>query len=88
MLKEVDKNMMEIKQEQQNFGIIAGMDAQVEAKRHQEPVVGGRHKECLEAARKNLESWRVSLRGCSCSGSPSTNFIWRIPSVKIGNLLE
>ena len=40
MLKEVDKNMMEIKQEQQNLGIIAGMDAQVEAKRHQEPFVG------------------------------------------------
>ena len=56
MLKEVDKNMQETKQEYQISGIIVGMDAQVEAKPHQEPFVG-EAQECPEAARQNLESW-------------------------------
>ena len=39
-LKEVDKNMPEIKQDYQIPGIIAGMDAQVQVKPNQEPFVG------------------------------------------------
>ena len=38
-LKEIDKNMQEIKQEYQISGIITGMDAQVEVKPHQERSV-------------------------------------------------
>ena len=47
--------MQEIKQEYQISGIIAGMNAQVEVKPHQENV--------SRATWQNLESWKVSLRG-------------------------
>ena len=40
-LKEVDRNMQDIKQKFQFSGIIAGMDGQVEVKPHQKPFVGG-----------------------------------------------
>ena len=40
-LKEVDRNMQDIKQKLHRTGIIAGMDAQVEVKHHQGPFVGG-----------------------------------------------
>ena len=40
-LREVDENMQDIKQKFHVSGIIAGMDAQVEIKPHQEPFVGG-----------------------------------------------
>ena len=55
MLKEVDKNMQETKQEHQIFGIIAGMDAKVEAESHQEPFIGGRHK---NVSRQHGKIWR------------------------------
>ena len=40
-LREVDGTMQDIKQKFHICGIIAGMDAQVEVKPHQEPFVGG-----------------------------------------------
>ena len=39
-LKEIDKNLHEVKQKCNISGIIAGMDAQVEVKPHQGPFVG------------------------------------------------
>ena len=39
-LKEIDKNLQEVKQNYHISGIIAGMDAQVEVKPHQGPFVG------------------------------------------------
>ena len=43
-LREVDENMQDIKQKFHISGIIAGVDAQVEVKPHQEPFVGGGRK--------------------------------------------
>ena len=40
-LKDLDKNMQEVKQKYNILGIIAGIDAQVEVKPNQEPFVGG-----------------------------------------------
>ena len=40
-LKDLDKNMQEVSRKYHNSGIIAGMDAQVGLKPHQEPFVGG-----------------------------------------------
>ena len=40
-LKNLDRNMQEVKQKYQISGIIAGMDAQVEVGPNQEPFVGG-----------------------------------------------
>ena len=40
-LKDLDKNVHEVKQKYHISGIAAGMDAQVEVKPNQEPFVGG-----------------------------------------------
>ena len=40
-LREVDGTMQDIKQKIHISGIIAGVDAQVDVKLHQEPFVGG-----------------------------------------------
>ena len=48
--------MLEIQQEHQNFGIIAGMDAPFEAKRYQEPFASGGVK---NVPRQHGKIWRV-----------------------------
>ena len=40
-LKEVDRNMQDVKQKFHTSRVLAGMDAHVEVKPHQEPFVGG-----------------------------------------------
>ena len=58
--------MQEIKQEYQISGIIAGMRRSRESPTRSRPLV--EVQDCFEAARHNLEIWRVSLRGCFAHG--------------------
>ena len=78
-MKDLDKNMHEVKKKYKISGIIAGMDAQVEVKPNQEPLVGSGTR---------MSRGNTSSRACSWSGSRSTRSSWRIFSAKVGNPQE
>ena len=83
-LKEVDKNLQEVKQKYHISGMIAGMDAQVEVKPQQGPFVGS-ERECPVRVPRHTMKWRANLRTCSWNGSRSMRSNLRTPCAKIGN---
>ena len=83
-VKDLDKNMQEVKQKYHISGIIAEIDAQVEVKPNQEPFVG-EAQECLMEIQQNLVNWKANSRACSWRGSRNTRSSWRILSPEIGN---
>ena len=84
-LKELDKNLHDVRQKYNISGIIAGMDAQVEVKPQQGPSVWKWHESVPKALRDTM-NWRASLRTCSWSGLQSMESSLQTHSVKIGNL--
>ena len=57
-LKDIDKNMQDVKQKYQICGIIAGMDAQVEVKPRQETVCWKTARDCPVQAPRDIMKWK------------------------------